>query len=68
MKNNFLLNLINSSDSYFNNNSYYTYKPNENNYNRIQSFIYTDRAIYRPGQTIYFKSIVLESVNNKTIN
>jgi uncharacterized protein YfaS (alpha-2-macroglobulin family) len=61
----FFVEFINGSDSYFNNNSYYTYKPNENNYNRIQSFIYTDRAIYRPGQTVYFKSIVLESVNNK---
>ena len=61
----FYVEFINGSDTYFNNNNYYTYKPNENNYNRIQSFIYTDRAIYRPGQTVYFKSIVLESVNNK---
>ena len=61
----FYVEFINGSDTYFNNNNYYTYKPNENNYNRVQSFIYTDRAIYRPGQTVYFKSIVLESVNNK---
>jgi uncharacterized protein YfaS (alpha-2-macroglobulin family) len=61
----FYVEFINGADSYFNNNSYYTYKPNENNYNRVQSFIYTDRAIYRPGQTVYFKSIVLESINNK---
>ena len=61
----FFVEFINGSDSYFNNNSYYTYKPYENNNTRIQSFIYTDRAIYRPGQTVYFKSIVLESVNNK---
>lgn len=61
----FFVEFINGSDSYFNNNSYYTYKQNDNNYTRIQSYIYTDRAIYRPGQTVYFKSIVLESVNNK---
>ncbi|MBI3519130.1 MAG: hypothetical protein HY062_07210 [Bacteroidetes bacterium] len=61
----FFIEFINGSDSYFNNNSYYTYKPGESNYTRIQSYIYTDRAIYRPGQTVYFKSILLESTNNK---
>ncbi len=61
----FFVEFINGSDSYFNNNNYYTYKPNETNYTLVQSFIYTDRAIYRPGQTVYFKSIVLESVNKK---
>jgi uncharacterized protein YfaS (alpha-2-macroglobulin family) len=61
----FFIEFINGTDSYFNNNSYYTYKPNENNNKRIQSYIYTDRAIYRPGQTVYFKSIVLESINNQ---
>ena len=29
-----------------------------------QTFFYTDRAIYRPGQTIYFKGIVLEKEKN----
>ncbi len=61
----FFVEFTNGNDTYFNNNSYYTYKTGENNYAVTQSFIYTDRAIYRPGQTVYFKSIVLESVNNK---
>lgn len=61
----FFIEFTNGSDTYFNNNSYYTYKPNERNYTRVQSFIFTDRAIYRPGQTVYFKSIVLESTNNQ---
>ena len=52
-------------DSYFNNNAYYTYKPFINENVRIHSHIFTDRAIYRPGQTVYFKSIVLESSNNQ---
>ena len=60
----FFVELINGSDSYFNNNSYYTYKPYNNDYTQIRSFIFTDRAIYRPGQTVYFKSIVLEGKNN----
>ena len=60
----FFVELINGNDSYFNNNSYYTYKPYDNNYVQVRSFIFTDRAIYRPGQTVYFKSIVLEGKNN----
>ncbi len=60
----FFVELINGNDSYFNNNSYYTYKPYNNDYVQMRSFIFTDRAIYRPGQTVYFKSIVLEGKNN----
>jgi TonB-dependent SusC/RagA subfamily outer membrane receptor len=32
----------------------------------IKSFIFTDRSIYRPGQTVYFKSISLKSLDDKT--
>jgi uncharacterized protein YfaS (alpha-2-macroglobulin family) len=60
----FFVELINGNDSYFNNNSYYAYKPYNNDYTQVRSFIFTDRAIYRPGQTVYFKSIVLEGKNN----
>lgn len=60
----FFVEMINGNDSYFNNNSYYTYKPYNNEYTTVRSFIFTDRAIYRPGQTVYFKSIVLEGKNN----
>lgn len=56
----FYVELINGPDSYFNNNSYYTYKTSPDNNTHIQSSIFTDRSIYRPGQTVYFKSIVLE--------
>ncbi len=60
----FFVEIIDGSDVYFNNNSYYTYKPYNNEYSQIRSHIFTDRAIYRPGQTVYFKSIVLEGKNN----
>ncbi|MBI9040591.1 MG2 domain-containing protein [Lutibacter sp.] len=33
---------------------------------RINSFIFTDRSIYRPGQTVYFKGISLKTFNEKT--
>lgn len=61
----FYIEFINGNDSYYNNNSYYTYKPYQNEYTQVRSFIFTDRAIYRPGQTVYFKSIVLETTNGK---
>jgi hypothetical protein len=32
---------------------------------KIQSFLFTDRSLYRPGQTVYFKGIVIKrDVNN----
>lgn len=60
----FFVELTNGNDTYFNNNSYYTYKPYDNEYTQIRSHYFTDRAIYRPGQTVYFKGIVLEGKNN----
>ncbi|MFK7782038.1 MG2 domain-containing protein [Psychroserpens sp.] len=47
---------------------YYTSKKQEKektnvNYN---SFLFSDRSIYRPGQTVYFKAIVLESELGKS--
>ncbi|MES2514671.1 MAG: alpha-2-macroglobulin family protein [Bacteroidota bacterium] len=61
----FFVEFINGTDHLFNNNSYYTHKPYENNYTTVTSHIFTDRGIYRPGQTVYFKSIVLEATNGK---
>lgn len=61
----FFVEFTNGNDRYFSNNSYYTYKAGTNEHPTTHSFIYTDRAIYRPGQTVYFKSIVLESTNGK---
>lgn len=61
----FYIEFVNGNDNFYNNNSYYTYKPYDYNYTSIQTFFYTDRAIYRPGQTVYFKGIVLETTNRK---
>lgn len=32
----------------------------------INSVLFTDRSIYRPGQTVYYKGIVLKSLKNKS--
>ncbi len=39
------------------------YYPNESNYRQVSTYFFTDRAIYRPGQTVYFKGIRLEKMN-----
>src|SRR4030095_2356371 len=44
---------------------YYTYNPGNSDYTQITTHFFTDRAIYRPGQTVYFKGIVLETKNQK---
>ncbi len=41
------------------------YRQKENNKPRIKTFLFTDRAVYRPGQTVYFKGIVIEELNDK---
>jgi uncharacterized protein YfaS (alpha-2-macroglobulin family) len=61
----FYIEFINGNDAYYNNNNYYTYKPYKDLETRVSSHIFTDRAIYRPGQTVYFKSVVLESTAGK---
>ncbi|MCB2375998.1 hypothetical protein LGH70_00280 [Hymenobacter sp. BT635] len=40
------------------------YEPSEAHTQR-QTFLYTDRSIYRPGQTLYFKGIVAENTGGK---
>lgn len=40
-------------------------KPSENNINH-KSFIFTDRSIYRPGQTVHFKAIVIKTNDGKS--
>ena len=42
------------------------YKENQNNDTQFTSFLFTDRSIYRPGQTVYFKGIATQSKDGKT--
>jgi hypothetical protein len=39
---------------------YYNNKRPADNKNLVNTFLFIDRAIYRPGQTVYFKGIVLQ--------
>ncbi len=59
---NFLLQLKNNNDELFmnENEGYNTYNGYEPSPAKPQSFLFTDRSIYRPGQTVYFKGIVVK--------
>jgi len=41
--------------------SFYNYSYLYDEKTQLRTFFFTDRAIYRPGQTVYFKGIILES-------
>lgn len=42
-------------------------RPNKNEHT-YTTFLFTDRSLYRPGQTVYFKGIMLKSTNNNKTN
>ncbi|WP_168796609.1 alpha-2-macroglobulin family protein [Cognatitamlana onchidii] len=61
------LKVVTGSDTaYFG--DYYINKKYPNSKKRIdyKAFLFTDRSIYRPGQTVYFKAIALKSKNGKS--
>ena len=45
--------------------NFYRYKNNSNPKTRTQTFFFLDRKIYRPGQTVYFKGLVLDTDGTK---
>ncbi len=59
---NFLLHIKHNTDELFmdDNEGYNTYNSIETPSKPV-SFLFTDRSIYRPGQTVYFKGIVLKT-------
>lgn len=69
----FYLKFFNNGDSYvsldpensFGYNVFYNSYHGESKYSTTSTFFFTDRSIYRPGQTIYFKGIVIRSDNGK---
>ncbi len=55
----------NGDDEYYTDNAIYQYDRGTNNDRKVrQTTFFTDRGIYRPGQTVYFKGIVLEHFKN----
>ena len=59
------LRLTYKGDLYLTNAFSRNYNPDVNKTPGLQTFFFLDRAIYRPGQTIYFKGIILEKTGEK---
>ena len=62
----YLLEITHNNDRLFMNdliNDYYYYRDNSVTEPKTTTsiFLFTDRSLYRPGQTVYFKGIVLKS-------
>lgn len=49
------------------NSTHYAYGYYDYNNDRVQTHFFTDRTIYRPGQTIYFKGIVIDYEEDQRI-
>lgn len=58
---NFYLELSKGDDKLVPDDNFYTYRPPSPNRTRERTFFFTDRSIYRPGQTVYFKGLVLDT-------
>ncbi|MCF8367598.1 MAG: hypothetical protein K9G76_01055 [Bacteroidales bacterium] len=60
-RNSFFIEFSKNNDTYITDDRFYqsVYQPGESR-KITNTYFFTDRAIYRPGQTIYFKGIVLE--------
>ncbi|MGB0886536.1 MAG: alpha-2-macroglobulin family protein [Vicingaceae bacterium] len=60
---NFYVDFYFDDDRFNSKDSYYLSKPYKTNKKVTKTIFFTDRAIYRPGQTVYFKGIVLQSTS-----
>jgi 5-hydroxyisourate hydrolase-like protein (transthyretin family) len=53
----FYINLRKGDDNMLSNNYFHLYERSKNNNETFSTKLFTDRAIYRPGQTVYFQGI-----------
>lgn len=62
-RNNFQLEFTHGTDSLYIKQQFYLYRPHDPRRENTRTFFFTDRGIYRPGQTLYFKGIILQADN-----
>ncbi|MCP4146966.1 MAG: hypothetical protein GY757_04365, partial [bacterium] len=55
----FSLEITHNNDRLETYSNFYLYKPDKPPEIELQTYFFTDRAIYRPGQTVYFKGILI---------
>lgn len=57
----FYLEFIYGNDHFFPEEYFYNSHPYHSYENPVKTFFFTDRSIYRPGQTVYFKGIMIKT-------
>lgn len=57
--------VFNKGNDRFESQNYYSYSYDEKPVKRTTTFFYIDRAIYRPGQIIYFKGLMIDTDGKK---
>lgn len=62
---NYYVEFDNGDDEIHTNEQFYQYKPYDPYYSDYVTHFFTDREIYRPGQTLYFKGIVMKTDGEK---
>lgn len=55
-----------AKDKFITDNYFYIYKRNIDKQKTLNTYFFTDRSIYRPSQTVYFKALLTETYNEKT--
>ncbi len=63
--NQFLINLYKGNDCLISDIHFYNYQSKNDKNLRERTYFFTDRAIYRPGQTVYFKGVILNENSQK---
>ena len=61
----FYLKFVTEGETFMTDNYFYQYSRQKADRETEKTFFFTDRAIYRPGQTVYFKAIVLEKTGDQ---
>jgi len=61
----YLFHFKKDGDQLFSENYLNFYQHTKNTKPQVKTFLFTDRAVYRPGQTIYFKGIVVEELDGE---
>ncbi len=62
----FTIELVKGNDRLFISDNLFSYQYRDEKQMRFVTYFFTDRSIYRPGQTIYFKGIMLETDGDKS--
>ena len=62
----FNIDITKGDDRFVSDNNFYVSKHNRRDRIKYNTYYFTDRSIYRPGQIVYFKGLTLKKENNNT--